>query len=278
MIDNGPVWLLVNSASGSNDDEAVERIRSALTGAGAAPDRIVDIQEGCPTGEELAAGGVALAVVFAGDGTTNGIITQANGWSGTVLVLPGGTANLLARELHGEREADEIAAELASLRRVRRHGIVSSAGTALIELLAGPGAAWSDVREGIREGDLAQIATSGIEAVKASTTGPLVRITEPPLGKPDGYAGVRLVPQDRGMAVSGYGAEGFGDYLRHGVALLKRDYREGPHEDFGLLGAVSCRSSDGARIELMIDGERRTGLVEERFSLAELGVTLLASP
>lgn len=277
MIDNGPVWLVVNSASGSNDDEAVEQIRAALAAAGASPDRVVDIQEGCPTGEDFATGGVALAVVFAGDGTVNGIITQAGGWSGSVLVLPGGTANLLSRELHGEREAPEIAAGLADLRSVRRHGVVSSGGTALIELLAGPGAAWSDVREGLREGDLAQIATSGIEAVRASTAGPLVQIAEPPLGKPEGYAGVRLVPQDQGIAVSGYGADGFGDYLKHGVALLKRDYREGPHEELGLFGSLRCRSSDDAPIELMIDGERRSGLAEERFSLAELGVTLLAS-
>lgn len=271
-------WLVVNSASGSNDDEATAALREALTAGGAPPDRVIDIQQDpCPDLAAVSGGGVGLVVVFAGDGTVNALVAGLEGWDGDVLVLPGGTANLLARALHGEREATEIAAAVGSLRRVRRQSVRSSQGIGLIEVLAGPGATWSDVREGLREGDIAEVAATGVEAVRQSIAGPMVRLVDPALGREDGYSGVRLVPEQGHMAVSGYGAETFGDYLLQGVALLKRDYREGPHDDLGCHHDVTCRSSEDAPIALMIDGERRTGQREERFVLAELAVNLLAA-
>lgn len=59
--------------------------------------------------------------------------------------------------------------------------------------------------------------------------------------------------------------------------MLRQDFRQGPHEDLGAAREIVCRSQGDAPIELMIDGERRTGAHEERFSLAELAVDLLAS-
>lgn len=278
MSDDRIVWLVVNSASGSNDEAAVAGVRAALAAGGAAPARIVDIRdEPCPDAAALHAAGVGLVAVFGGDGTVNGLVGGLDGWDGAALVLPGGTANLLARALHGEMPAEQIASLVAGLRPIRRQSIICSQGRALIEVLAGPGAVWSDVREGLREGDLVEVAATGAEAVRQSVAGPMVHLQEPPVGRDGGYAGIRLVPEGDCMAVTGYGAETFGDYLLQGVALLKRDYREGPHEKLGLHGQVLCRSSDGSPIELMIDGERRTGGPEERFSLAELAVDLLAA-
>jgi hypothetical protein len=271
------LWLVVNSASGSNDQAAVAALRNALTQAGRMPARILDIQsDTLPDIAALAEAGVGVLAVFAGDGTINGLVTSLAGWDGEVLVLPGGTANLLSRTLHGDHDAAHIAASLPSLRPVRRHAVRCSQGLALIELLAGPGAVWSDVREGLRGGDIAEVAATGAEAVRQSIAGPMVLLHEPPLGRDGGYAGVRMTPDAGAIGISGYGAETFGDYLLQGLALLKRDYRDGPHDTLGRHGEVVCRSSDGAPIELMIDGERRTGGSEERFSLAELAVDLLA--
>jgi len=278
MTDDRIVWLVVNGASGSNDEEAVARVREALAAGGATPARVVDIQDDpCPDVAMLREAGVGLVAVFGGDGTINGLIGGLDGWDGSALALPGGTANLLARELHGERSAEEIAASVATLHPVRRQSITCSQGRALIEVLAGPGATWSDVREGIREGDIVEVATTGAEAVRQSVAGPVVHLREPLIGRESGYTGIRLVPDSARMVVTGYGAETFGDYLLQGMALLKRDYREGPHEELGQHGEVRCGSSDGEAIELMIDGERRTGGSEERFSLAELAVDLLAT-
>lgn len=77
------------------------------------------------------------------------------------------------------------------------------------------------------------------------------------------------------MAVQGYGAEDIGDYLKQGVAILKRDFREGPHDELGRHDEIVCRSLEDAPIELMVDGERKEGGAEERFSLAPLDLDLL---
>lgn len=276
---SGATWLVVNGASGSHAEDRIAALTEALAAAGRRPQRIVDLQQAeAPSAADLAAAGVGLLAVFAGDGSLNAAICQADGWPGEVLVLPGGTANLLARSLHGEDEAEAIVARLGTggLRPVRRHAILCSRGMALIEVLAGPGAAWSDVREGLREGDIGQVAGTAFEAAVQSAAGPLVRVVEPALGHEEGYSGVRLTPLDGHMEVSGYGVQRLTDYLRHGIALLRRDFREGPHDELGRHVQISCRSVDGSPIELMIDGERATGAPRETFSLAPLAVNLLA--
>lgn len=271
-------WLLVNAASGSNSDAALRDLTGAFAASGAAPQRVVDVpRDGLPPHPHLTDGGVSRVAVFAGDGTVNSVVTALEGWDGQVLILPGGTANLLARALHGERSAAEIVRDLPRLTPLRRPCIRTSQGIALIEVLAGPGATWSDVREGLREGDLPGVAASSLEAIRQSTAGPMVAIQDPPLGRPEGYSGVRLEVRLCGMEVEGYGADTVGDYLLQGLALLRRDYRQGPHDDLGEIRELTCRSLGGEPIELMIDGERRTGSTEERFSLAELAVDLLAS-
>jgi hypothetical protein len=271
-------WLCANAASGSNDEARRAAVKTALVQVGCTVARTIDVAEQEPPDRaQLEAGGVELLVLFTGDGTAHAVANACEGWAGKVLVLPGGTANLLAQALHGQRSAEEIIAALGSAPPIRRPCIRTSQGTALIEVLAGPGAAWSDVREEMREGNIATVASSSLAAIRDSTTGPTVAIVGPPLGKPEGYAGVRLEPKRRGIAVEGYGAETVGDYLRQGVALLRRDFRLGPHEELGALAELTCRSLGEARIELMIDGERRTGGSEERFVLDELGLDMLAT-
>jgi hypothetical protein len=145
------------------------------------------------------------------------------------------------------------------------------------EVLAGPGAKWSDVREGLREGELARVASAALDAVKDSAGGAMVQVAAPELGHDEGYAGVRIVPHVQGLVVDGYRSDGFADYFKQGLALIKRDFREGPHDELGMHQALICRSEDGSPIELMVDGERAIGQAEERFSLATLALDLLAT-
>jgi hypothetical protein len=269
-------WLVVNAASGSNDEAAVTEVVAALTAAGHAPARIIDVSaDGAPRAGNLPRGG--LLVVFAGDGTVNSVVSGVQGWDGEVLVLPGGTANLLSRALHGEVEAASIASRHAQLTPIRRGCIRTSKGIGLIEVLAGPGATWSQVREDLREGQPAEIAGSTLEAVRQSTGGPMVLLDEPAgLGRAEGYAGLRLEPAGGKLAVSGYGPRGIGETLKQGLALIRGDFRDGPHDELGLHPRVACRSADGSPIELMIDGEAVTGEASETFLLAPLAVNLLS--
>ena len=270
------LWLIVNPASGSYSDAAVAELRAAFAGAGAAVERTL-MADRLPDRAALEAAGVPLVAAFAGDGTVNALATGLEGWAGALLVLPGGTANLLARQLHGESDAAEIAARLPGLARLRRPCIRCSAGTALAEVLAGPGATWSDVREELREPAVGALAGKAVAALRQSTAGPMVHLAEPPLGDSAGYSGIRLAVSGGTMEVEGYGAQTVGDYFRQGLALLRRNFREGPHDELGCHPAILCRSEGGAPMPLMIDGERREGAPEERFSLAPFALDLLGT-
>jgi len=275
---NDLLWLAINSASGSHSVEAVRRVCEALAHAGSPPAEIIDVQDRPIRRAELEAGGARRLAVYAGDGTVNAVAVGLEGWSGQLLVLPGGTANLLAGELHPGREAEHIAAGVRQLVAARRPCIRGGGLTALVEVLVGPGATWSDVREGLREGGVGEVAGAAVTAIRQSTTGPMVVVAAPPLGRADGYAGIRLEVDQGGMAVEGYGAETVGDYLKQGMALLRRNFRDGPHDDLGSHGQVLCRSLGHERLPLMVDGERRDGPAEQRFSLAPFALDLLVSP
>jgi hypothetical protein len=273
------LWLVVNSASGSNDEQTVTDLVAAFDAAGRHPDRVIDCaDEGVPELAAIKAGGVGTVAVFTGDGTVSAMVPRLEGWDGETLILPGGTANLLAKELHGDQDAAAIVAAFGKgqLQPIRHSCIRFPGHVALIEVLAGPGATWSDVREGLRDGDVGEVASKTLEAVRQSAGGSMVAIVEPHLGEPDGYAGVRLVPGSDGLVIDGYRADSLGDYLKQGLALLKRDFREGPHDKLGSNRTVLCRTVDGAPIELMIDGERETGAAALRFELSVLDVNLLA--
>lgn len=280
MTTPGPLWLVANSASGSNDETSLAALVEQLGSVGHAPARVIDCAaEELPSRAALEQAGVATLVVFTGDGTVSALLPPLEGWSGQALVLPGGTTNLLAKLLHSPCETDAIITAFAAgrSRPVRQPCVRLSAHVALCEVLAGPGAKWSDVREGLREGQLGTVASTALDAVKDSAGGAMVQVADPVLGHDEGYAGVRVVPHAQGLVVDGYRSDGFADYLKQGLALIKRDFREGPHDELGTHPGVVCRSADGSPIELMIDGERATGQGEERFSLATLAVDLLAT-
>jgi hypothetical protein len=275
-----PLWLVVNPASGSNDETAQRALIDRLAAVGQAPHKVVDITlDPDLSPAVLDAAEVGTLALFTGDGTLSTVIVGLRDWRGNVLVLPGGTTNLLAKALHGEEVTMESAVDAfgrGELMPVQRTAISWSGGLAVCELLAGPGATWSDVREELRDGNIAAVAQTAVEAARQSSNGALVRLDKPDIGKPEGYGGVRLVPEKAGLVVDGYGADSVADYLRQGLALLRRNFREGPHDELGSHPVVHCETVDGAEMDLMIDGERKIGRPQETFSLAPLPVNLLA--
>ena len=278
MTQDSKIWLVTNSASGSYSEATVQDLAERFTHAGLPLDHVVTIpHEPPPDRAALEAAGVTMLVIYTGDGTINGVVTGLFGWGGRVLVLPGGTQNLLAKALHGDGDAAAVVATVGTgkAEAVNRYVIRTSQGDALCEVLAGPGAKWSDVREAMREGDLGGMATTLGEAIGQSAGGALVRIAEPALGKAEGYPAVRVHPLDGHMIVDGYGADTVAEYAQQGLALLRRDFREGPHDKLGEHPAIVCRSDES--IELMIDGERVTGGLEERFEIFPCPVEFLAT-
>lgn len=272
-----PLWLLTNSASGSNSDAAIDDLAASLAATGCEVARIIRFpDEDLPTRESLEAAGVATLAVFTGDGTINAAATALEGWGGALLVLPGGTQNLLSKALHGDVPAEAITGALAKAQRIRRHVVRSDHGVALIELLAGPGAMWADVRESVRDLDLAAVAETFGQALRETREGPPIRLAEPTAGKPEGYRAVLVAGGERELTVEGYDFADFGEFAAQGFAMLvKRNFREGPHDDIGRYPRVTVESD--APIALMIDGERREGTVRETFTSEEFALDFLST-
>ena len=148
------IWLVTNGASGSNDRESIAGVKRSCEDAGFLIERLITFPEQpLPTPAALDRADIETILVFAGDGTANALITSLAGWSGAVLVLPGGTMNLLYRRLHGERPFGEVvrSAATGAARRGRPGVLACDAGTAFAEALAGPGTSWREVREAMRE-------------------------------------------------------------------------------------------------------------------------------
>lgn len=273
-------WLVYNLTSGSNDEVSLQRLIEGLDGAGFEVAGLMAFPEAdAPSADDLRAAGIHHLAVFAGDGTLNSVVTDLFGWEGQVIVLPGGTKNLLSHRLHGDADQEEIVRRLgAGKGRIVRPTIIRSRlGVSLADVIAGPGAMWSDVREAARHADVLEFLSSAIDAIAASTDGPRVLYSEPCTGRAEGYPAINLVPTAAGLAGRGYHAETLADTARQGLAILKHDFRSGPHDDLGVHSVVRIASKEGAPIGLLLDGEPFDAGPSEEFTAASCEVDLLAT-
>lgn len=274
------IWLVANPASGSNDEAALSALTRRCAQAGLCLTRTIAFpDEPLPTPADLDAAGVDVVAVFAGDGTINSLVTALDGWAGAVLVLPGGTMNLLSIRLHGSRDCDGIVDAVARGhgRRTRPGTVETAHGTALAGLLVGPATAWGGVREAMRDLDVPAIVGETVEAVSESTEGVPVCCASPPAGRAQGYPLLMLTPEDGHFSIKAYHAEGIVEYARQGLAILRRNFREGPHDDLGNFTNMTVASADGSAIDLLIDGEHAAGAGTVLCSVGACGVDLIAT-
>lgn len=274
------IWLVSNAASGSNDDAALAALESCCAEHGLRiAQRTVFPEDELPTPAALDAAGIDLVAVFAGDGTINSLIGALAGWHGALLVLPGGTMNLLYHRLHGDRAMEQVVAAVARGDAVlRRPGVIHSpSGNAYAGMLAGPGTAWGRVREAMREAAVVELAESTVAAIDETLKGEMIRCTEPAFGRPEGYPLLCLEPGDEAIEVVAYHAEKAGEYLEHAWALVRRNFREGPHEVLGRTRTLRLASTEGNRFGLLVDGEQADAAPEVEFVLAAAEVDLVAT-
>lgn len=281
MFEGKTIWLAVNAASGSNNDTALAELEQAFADAACVIERRIGFHdEGAPTIDALRRSKVDILVIFTGDGTMNSIVTGLYGWEGTILVLPGGTMNMLAKRLHGEATAQEIVARVGAgqARRERPALVRSGHGDGLSGILAGPGAAWADVREALRETDVLGTIKGAAEAIGESTGGPKVYCRAPDCGRPEGYSAIQIIPGRNGLELEAYYAETLSDYALQGLALLRRNFREGPHDSLGCHQSVRLACPEGDEMGLLIDGEAASPAgTDEEFVLAHCEVDMLAT-
>ncbi|WP_374407288.1 diacylglycerol kinase family protein [Pelagerythrobacter sp.] len=280
MTDKRALWLVANPASGSNTPAAIEALESCCGDHGFALERRVAFpDEPLPDAGALEAAGVETLAVYAGDGTINATVTGLYGWGGAIMVLPGGTMNLLAKRLHGDAPTDEIVERVGAgaARKVRPQVARTAYGDALAGLLAGPGTSWYAVREAMRDADIAAMADSAGEAFAETTGGSMLCCADPRVGRDEGYPLLEITPGAWGMQLDAYYAENAGEFLQQGWALLRRQFRDGPHDRLGLLDRIEVADRDGQPVGLLIDGEPAQGGAREEFTVAACEVDLLAT-
>ena len=281
MASDNPIWLLTNSKSGSNTDEAIEILERHCQAKGFSIARKIGFpDDDLPSGDELDAAGIRQLAIFTGDGSLNAAIAKLQGWHGSIMVLPGGTMNLLSKRLHGPNADLETIIErhaTGAARAVRPLMARCDKGDALAGLLAGPGTSWAGVREAMRDFDIPGMAGGTSEALSETTGGSMVRCCDPVLGKSEGYPLIEFTPSHRGMQLDAFHAEGAGELLAQSWALLRRSFREGPHTRLGLVDHIVLESCDGAPLEVLIDGEPATLPTRAEFTVARCEVDLLAT-
>jgi len=266
--------LICNTQSGSHDDavrvEIVELCRAhgaPLVATFALPDGDI------PGAAVLHEQGIDLLLVWTGDGTINAAATRAAGWDGAILPLPGGTLNLLSKALHGDRPAAEIVADALSGkgRRSPIPTVISDTGTAFITVVAGPATRWAEVRETMRQDGLIEATRAAPDALGEMMNAPGVRVGA--AGK--AYPAVILTPTAKGIQADGILTEGTGDVLRHGLAWLGGDFRDGPSEPIAT-GETVVLESDKP-ISLEYDGELDETASPATFRLGTSAVDFVAT-
>ena len=266
--------LICNTQSGSHDDAVREQIAELCRANGAPLVATFALPDGnIPDAAELELQCIDLLLVWTGDGTINAAATKAAGWDGAILVLPGGTLNLLSKALHGDRPVAEILADALSGKN-RRHPIPtieSDGGTAFITVVAGPATRWAEVRETMRQDGIIEASRAAPDALDEMMNAPGVRVGAD--GK--AYPAVILTPTAAGIRADGILTEGTGDVLRHGLAWLGGDFRDGPSEPIAT-GETLVLESDEI-ICLEFDGELDETASPARFSLGSSAVDFIAT-
>lgn len=253
MTDNSPIWMICNTASGSHNAEVIDRICARFVEAGRPIARHIDLgEQQLPDGAEAVAAGVGLVIVFGGDGTITSTTDALTGWDGELLILPGGTMNLLSKAVHGDRTPEDIVDRvLTGAASAVRVPVIGGEGyCALAGVIAGPTSAWGDVREHVRRLNVAAIATSVGDALNQTLNGDDIRIE----GREGAWQAIFLQPGEHGMTVKGVLARNAGEIVRHGWAWLSGDFREGPSEDLG--EAMDVTLIGTGPVGLLVDGER----------------------
>jgi diacylglycerol kinase family enzyme len=251
------LWLIVNPASGSYDAAIGDRLGIAAQQFGAEITRTIAFPaEPLPDAATLDAAEVAMLVVYTGDGTINAATAAVAGWRGVMLVLPGGTMNLLSRHLHRGTDPVEILADALSLGAIARPvTMVEGVGgdvaiNGLVGLFAGPTTAWGDVRETLRRYDFAGLVEAVPRAIGETFNGSPVRLA----GSAEEYPAIYIEPVGGKLRLLGFTADDAAALFEHGFAWLNGDFRDGPHDMLGEASEITIESA--GEIGLLVDGER----------------------
>ena len=246
-------WVIANSSSRTTDEAKIAETCDAIRAAGGIVARQVDLAN-----EPMPPPGTAqmpdIVASLGGDGTASAVVDRYGTADGPrLLILPGGTMNLLAARLHGDdaTPAEIIARAAQSGRTCRLPSVEGPDFRSLVGIIAGPASAWADVREDLRAGEIGALARDIPVALRETFAGPTLRLR----GREQDHAALFVDAHTDGLHVHDIVAGSVGDLIRHGWAWLNRDFLGGPTEHIGKARQIIIESAED-EIMLLADGER----------------------
>lgn len=246
------IWLVTNAASGSFTAAGHAALFVQLDRLGCTVVETSDFPRAAlPDRARLEAARIDTLALYAGDGSIAAAISASDGWDGRVLVLPGGTMNLLAKRLHAGRGVEAIveAVKAGDAGLAPLAGARAGEAVALVGVIAGPVTAWSQVREDVRDGALGQLAPDIVAAVRETVAGEGVRMA----GLEGEHRAVLIFPEGDRLEGFAPAPGGIGETVRLGWDLIAGDWR--------LSAGVARIAGDRLEIEapaelaLLADGE-----------------------
>jgi diacylglycerol kinase family enzyme len=164
---------LYNPAAGSVSADGGERLRAALKAAGVNGAEMIEVdRSNCETQlKQLAAAKPDLFVVWGGDGTLRSALGTVGKATPNLLLLPGGTMNLLTRSIHGEKTWEQILNDvLAAPKRTSLPAGKVNGEIFYCAMLAGAPARLAEARESLRRGELVKAAAEARAAMETLGT------------------------------------------------------------------------------------------------------------
>ncbi|PKP94222.1 MAG: hypothetical protein CVT77_03070 [Alphaproteobacteria bacterium HGW-Alphaproteobacteria-16] len=218
------IWFLTNPHSGSAGGEksaAIEAVFAErgvhLAGRTGFPDDPI------PDAATLESAQVDTVALFAGDGTINAALCALASWDGAFLILPGGTMNMLAKQLHGDADpATIIHAAHLNETVVALPYVEAGAHRAFVGLILGPAAQWARAREAARKGHVSRVLDAARNAWRRTFgTGLRVRGVAGMRGR---YQAVFVAPRRDAMEVAAIDARDWGAIAQLGWTWLTGDW------------------------------------------------------
>ena len=213
--------------------------------------------------KRLAEANPDLFIVWGGDGTLRSALGSVGQATPNLLLLPGGTMNMLTKSIHGDKTWDTILKEvLASPKRKTIPAGKANNEAFYCAMLAGAPARFAEARESLRRGELVKAATEARAALDTLGTLQLEaryrdgytfeRADLPPTS----IIGVLVGPlaRDHEMEVAALEAPTAGGALNVIWSSFVSDWRSAPGITIVPARSLVIETEDG-EIPVIVDGE-----------------------
>lgn len=258
---------LVNSSAGSVGANGVDRMRHALGGVGLDHAEIVefDQENSAEQLKWLQEEEPDLVIVWGGDGTHRSVLDTLGRRTSQLLLLPGGTMNLLTRWLHGGQPWERVLWSVlgSPAPRILPAGRIDGMHF-FCAMIAGVPAQLAQVREDVRRGELGRamqdtsLALSGVRSLHLATSFGTDLEHADGHFPPGNVVGALVGPLARNqrMQVARLELGSTWSALEFAWTSFVSEWRNRPEVSMQPADTLHVKSVDGVEIPAMIDGEK----------------------